>query len=213
MLSMGIEHIACAMLDARLAAAGWRHVAAGGPDDVHLLAAGHLPSLIVLGPDGGCGAFESTVAALRAADGPLAAIPLIVILPSMGLQPGAESAADASIARPATADALVAAIAPWHPAGLLAGVRRLEAHFGRDAIAAMITGFRQQLAKAIERHGRSRDAGLAHRIAGLAGTLGFAAVGASWLALSEGDESAWGDARREARKAIAAIDRDAIGRR
>ncbi len=108
-----------------------------------------------------------------------------------------------------TPNEVVDAIRRWRPGDLLAGARRLEAAFGHEAIGGMIAGFRAQLADAIYRHDRGDDAGLAHRVAGLAGTLGFAEVSREWLALSEGDAGAWEGARRAARMALAAIDRAA----
>ncbi|WP_156679966.1 hypothetical protein [Sphingomonas profundi] len=111
---------------------------------------------------------------------------------------------------------LADALRRWHPGDVMAGARRLAGLFGQEALAGMVAALRAQLADAVARfdaaNGAEGDGGLAHRIAGVAGTLGFAEVGRHWLALSEGDAGAWPDARRTARIAIAAIDREASAR-
>lgn len=81
---------------------------------------------------------------------------------------------------------------------------RLEAAFGRDPIHAMLRRFAEQLQQALADGDGTADA---HRVAGTAGTLGFAALGRAWLMVADGDGSALDQALRESRTAIEVIDR------
>jgi HPt (histidine-containing phosphotransfer) domain-containing protein len=73
----------------------------------------------------------------------------------------------------------------------------------------MLSRFRDQLAEALAADDdmTARQA-RAHKIAGIGGTLGFADLSRTWLAVSEGDESAWEGARASARRAMRTIDAD-----
>jgi CheY-like chemotaxis protein len=115
---------------------------------------------------------------------------------------------DGYIAKPFTAPELLAAVEPWRPSTKPHNSARLAALFGEAEINAMLVRFRQQLADALaapdilgERRSR------AHRVAGIAGTLGFPEVSLTWLAVSEGEDSQWDAARIAARKALAELGR------
>jgi hypothetical protein len=103
-------------------------------------------------------------------------------------------------------DVLRRAIRNCDPRPLTLPVLRLAATFGAQPICAQLGGFRAQLEEALAEPDEARLHERAHRLAGLAGTLGFAAAGAALLALSEGVHGALEPARREARRAILAID-------
>lgn len=113
---------------------------------------------------------------------------------------------DGYIAKPFTSQELLAAIEPWRSSSRPHDSTRLAALFGEVEINAMLVRFRQQLADALSAPDilgdrRSR----AHRVAGIAGTLGFPEVSHTWLAVSEGEDSQWEAARIAARKALAAL--------
>ena len=113
---------------------------------------------------------------------------------------------DGFIAKPFTADELIAAAEPWRPDDGGHPAARLAAIFGAAEVASLIDRFRQQLQEALippDPAGSHRPR--AHQIAGVAGTLGFAEVSRTWLAVAEGDNSSWGAARIAARKALAQI--------
>lgn len=78
---------------------------------------------------------------------------------------------------------------------------RMAALFGRDALLPVVDGLRSELQQALVRP----DTADAHRIAGLAGSLGFAAASASWQAVDQGgaDRSA---ALRDSRTALITIE-------
>jgi hypothetical protein len=110
---------------------------------------------------------------------------------------------------PADADDLGTLAGCWVPQPLSAATLRVTEAFGRDAIRPMLEGFAETLEDALvalrDRNARS----LAHRVAGIAGTLGFGDLGQAWLALSEGRESDVDALRRDTRLAIGAIARAA----
>lgn len=146
---------------------------------------------------------------IRAGGGPTAAVPILAFtalrredaigrVEAVGM--------DGFIAKPFTAEALIAAAEPWRPDAAGHPAARLASIFGAAEIASLIERFRQQLQDALtppEPTGCHRPR--AHQIAGVAGTLGFADVSRTWLAVAEGDDSSWGAARIAARKALAQI--------
>lgn len=112
---------------------------------------------------------------------------------------------DGYLGKPFTPEALLAAVEPWRPDGSQ-GISRLAAIFGADEMSGLLRGFAQQLAEAIEVDERWPERrSRAHKLAGVSGTLGFADLSAAMLRVSEGEESGWTTARREARKALAAL--------
>lgn len=113
---------------------------------------------------------------------------------------------DGFIAKPFTANELIAAVEGWRPETGRHPTARLASIFGAAEIASLIDRFRQQLQDALtppDPTGAHRPR--AHQIAGVAGTLGFADVSRTWLAVAEGDDSSWAAARIAARKALAQI--------
>lgn len=155
--------------------------------------------------------FEAT-RAIRADDGPGASVPILAFS-AMSRDETIERATaagmDGHIAKPFTPETLLAAVEAWRPARGPLPVAALSAIFGAHEIAPLVARFRAQLAEALaDDDGEAPRRARAHKIAGVAGTLGFAEVSRTWLAVSEGDGSAWGDARQAARRALAAIDAD-----
>ncbi len=156
----------------------------------------------------GMDGFE-TARLIRAGNGPVAAIPILALtaLPredAIG-RVGA-SGMDGFIAKPFTAEELIAATEPWRPDAAGHPAARLASVFGAAEIASLIDRFRQQIQDALtppEPTGSYRSR--AHQIAGVAGTLGFADVSRTWLAVAEGDDASWGAARIAARKALVQV--------
>jgi len=152
--------------------------------------------------------FDAT-RAIRDAGGYGAAVPIIAFtaLPREEVVGRIDSTGmDGLIIKPYTAEALIAAVEPWRPAGAGQTVARLATIFGEKEISGLLARFRQQLGEALaapdtagERRAR------AHQIAGLAGTLGFPDVSRAWLDVAGGSESAWAGATIAARKAIVAL--------
>lgn len=81
------------------------------------------------------------------------------------------------------------------------GLTRMAALFGRDALLPVVEGLRHELQQALDRP----EVADAHRIAGLAGTLGFAVASAAWQAVDQGGGDI-GTALRHSRTALIAID-------
>lgn len=205
-----------------LQAAGWRVREAADGQRAIAAAARETPDLILMdlhmaGLDG-----PDTTAALRALGGALLRVPIIAFTTTRLTGPGllVEKGFDGHLAKPCTPVELTAVAARWQPTGILAGATRLEAVFGAGDIARLVVSLRDELARAVssldevewDKGEAAAGVGaearvLAHRIAGIAGTLGFASVSESWRAVSEGDHAAIGAARRNALRAIDAIDR------
>lgn len=88
-------------------------------------------------------------------------------------------------------------VADWCHAERLAVLFRLRAAFGPSAIARLLHGLRELIDAALAERDDAARAAAAHRLAGLAGTLGFAALGRQWLRVAEG-RGAMSDAVRRA---------------
>jgi CheY-like chemotaxis protein len=191
-----------------LSAAGWDVTEAEGGAEAITAAVRITPDLVVMDLDmPGVDGWQATTA-IRAAAPPLSSVPILAYtslrvddaeLRARGL--------DGRLPKPSSPDAFTEAAARWRLDGQVTVAKRLVAVFGEEEMTQLVTRFRQQLAEALE----GLDAGAevpAHRIAGVSGTLGFAEVSEAWLRLSEGDTTAADAARRSARLAVAAIDRD-----
>jgi CheY-like chemotaxis protein len=114
---------------------------------------------------------------------------------------------DGHLPKPFTTATLLAAVDPWRPDGEGPPGARLAAIFGKAEVAALLTQFRCQIADAIAALEGAPDLrAVAHRLAGIAGTLGFPEVSLPWRRLSEGDDTAHDEARRVARKTLARLD-------
>lgn len=177
-------------------------------DAVAIAARGRVPDLLLLASAGVAQDDRRLVRQVRAKPWPLASVPLL------GLSMRTSDAAvlrrcglDAIVPEPQDPAALAAMIVPWNPLGVTAGVGRLATVFGASEIDALVARFETLLASAVAALDQRVDPAIAHRIAGIAGTLGFERVGESWLALSEGDVTVRDDARRTARVALHAIAR------
>ena len=192
-----------------LSATGWAiATAASGEEALAMLSLRPALILMDLCMDGMTG-FKA-VAAIRGREGAEASVPIIAFTTTRVADVALLHADgfDGLLPKPCTPDELTATAARWRPDGAVDVLDRLEEGLGVAEIGAMTLRFRDLLMKAIVAlDGEDDMAGLAHRVAGIAGTLGFAAVGHAWLALSHGKNDAVRGARREARRAIAAIDR------
>ncbi|MBW6527076.1 hypothetical protein KZ813_09525 [Sphingomonas sp. RHCKR7] len=114
---------------------------------------------------------------------------------------------DGAVAADASPAAMADALADWHRAGTLATLDRLESSFGAAEIESLLGRFGVMLAAVRAERDPTALAGMAHRVAGIAGTLGFAALGRLWLRFSEGESGLAGSARRAAAYAITTIAR------
>lgn len=198
------DPINLAFLTRTLERAAWRVAAAADGRGAVGLAIAEAPNLVVLDinmPDiDGWQVAER----IRASTTPAAGAPILAFTTQHLEEDELRSRGfDGWIAKPCTADTLIASVARWRPDGELAGVERLAQTFDAAELDLLLARLRDQLTEAIA----ANSPALSHRLAGAAGTLGFAAVTKSWLALSEGDESAREAAFADARRAIAAIDR------
>ncbi|MBA2934767.1 response regulator [Sphingomonas sp. CGMCC 1.13654] len=198
-----------------LGAAGWQVHEADSGDRAIAAVREQRYDLILMdiqmpGRDG----FE-TARAIRSGVDSAASVPILAfttVPPGDAIERARAAGMDGHIAKPFTPETLVAATNPWRPSGGPFPAASLVAIFGEAEIAKLLDRFRTQLAEAlaaedtpVERKAR------AHKIAGISGTLGFAEVSRLWLAVSEGYESAWEEARAAARRAIHRIDTDTFG--
>jgi CheY-like chemotaxis protein len=193
-----------------LVAAGWRVHEAENGDTAVAAAREHRYDLILMdiqmpGHDG----FD-TARTIRSGNGPGASVPILAftaVPPGDTIAHARAAGMDGHISKPFTPEDLLAATDPWRPDGTPSPAASLAAIFGAAEIARLLDRFRTQLAEALaaEESPAGRKA-RAHKIAGISGTLGFAEVSRLWLAVSEGDASAWEDARIAARRAIRQID-------
>lgn len=111
---------------------------------------------------------------------------------------------DGLLIKPIDPIALGALAAAWSPLRLEPDALRLEAAFSRAEMDHLWQGLSDQLVQLLsEPEVILRDP--AHRIAGLAGTLGFKELSKQWLAVSEGRTEPIPSARRLARAAISRI--------
>lgn len=197
--------IAAAVLES----AGWQvDEVENGPAAIRAVRDGRYALVLMDIQMPGMDGFEAA-RAIRAGHGATAAVPILAFtalqredaigrVEAVGM--------DGFIAKPFTADALIAAAEPWRPDMGGHPAARLASIFGTAEVASLIDRFRQQLQDALappDPTGSHRPR--AHQIAGVAGTLGFAEVSRTWLAVADGDDSCWAAARIAARKALAQI--------
>lgn len=97
------------------------------------------------------------------------------------------------------------ALTPWLPTALPDAFVRLETAFGVDTVRGMARRLCQVLADALDALDTPAAADAAHKVAGVAGTLGFAELGSQWLALSHDTSAEPPTLRRDTRTTIAAI--------
>ena len=189
-----------------LRAAGW-HVSTAVDGEAAIALLEQFPSLILIDAD--MTGSSETVAAIRRRDDAVADVAILARTASPHRLAGTLHAHgfDGVIAKPCPPDILTREAALWLPYDAALMLTRLEQALGPDEMRALTARFRMLLARSLGDIESPKVAGAAHRIAGIAGTLGFCAVASAWLALSIGDESAVSAARREARRTIMAIDR------
>lgn len=100
------------------------------------------------------------------------------------------------------------AIADWCHAERMATIDRLATAFGDAAMARLLTGLRELLKHAATNDDDSAElAAEAHRIAGLAGTLGFSALGRAWARVEKHPRMRQTAARRATAHALETISR------
>jgi CheY-like chemotaxis protein len=195
-----------------LAASGWdAHGAEDGNSAVAAVQDGSYALVLMDIQMPGLDGFDAT-RAIRASGGRDASVPILAftaVPPGDAIERARKAGMDGHIAKPFTPETLLSAVEPWRPRGEPNPAASLAAIFGHAEIAAMLSRFRDQLAEALAADdGLTARQARAHKIAGISGTLGFAEVSRTWLAVSEGDESAWEDARASARRAMRTIDAD-----
>ncbi|WP_181814713.1 response regulator [Sphingomonas aracearum] len=189
-----------------LAAAGWQAEAVA--EGAAAVAALDEPAALVLldlhmaGMDG-----AATLAAMRAASRN-AAVPVIAFTATRleDVAPLLARGFDDYLAKPCTAAELLACAERWRPRAQGVEADWLQRVFGRAEIDALLARFRDLLVEGLAATASGEAVGLAHRVAGIAGTLGFTTLGRAWLDHSEGRGERFG-LRRDTRLAIGAIDR------
>jgi CheY-like chemotaxis protein len=191
-----------------LTAAGWIVTEAEGGVEAVAMAQAAPPHLIVMDIDMPDLDGWATTAAIRASAPPASGVPILAYT-TMRVDDAEVHARglDGRLPKPCPPDELAAAVARWRPDGEVSRALKLGEIFGHEEIAKLVARFHEQLIDALADIDADR-VDIAHRIAGVAGTLGFADVSSSWQRLSEGDPTAKPDARRDARVAIARIERD-----
>jgi len=102
-------------------------------------------------------------------------------------------------------DDLALIVADWMHAERLALLDRLAAAFGEANIATLLDGLENTLEAALRETDDAMLAADAHRIAGLAGTLGFARLGRQWLCVAHGQRPITPATRRATAHALATI--------
>ncbi|MDO6415812.1 response regulator [Sphingomonas sp. BIUV-7] len=189
--------------------AGWRTIEAVDGLEA-LVSLNETPSLIIIpaNMDGMSG--REFAAELRGRHDAFASIPIIALIATHVGNVGLlhDLGFDDVLARPYTAAELVAVAERWRPEGMPPGPLRLEQVFGSIEMASMIAGLRDLLEAALDGLDKDDAAAVAHRVAGIAGILGFSDLGRDWRLLSEGKGPATATLRRRTRLAIAEIDRN-----
>jgi hypothetical protein len=164
------------------------------------------PTLILLTDADGA---AEAAGSLRARSVVAASVPILALADTGSAEPA--DGIDAYLTADLAPAALVAEAQSWQPDEELATVARLEAAFGSHEIGALLERFRGELVRTLAALDWYDMADTAHRLAGIAGTLGFAAVSRDWLAVSEGEAVDRHTIYRHLRVAIATIDRVASG--
>lgn len=111
---------------------------------------------------------------------------------------------DGLLRKPIDAKELAAVVDTWSPSALHRQAQNLRSLFTSSELDQLWQGLSDQL-RALLSETDAVVAQQAHRIAGLAGTLGFVDLGKRWLAVSEGDLASAPSARRMARTTVARI--------
>ncbi len=189
-----------------LGSAGWAvDEAADGAAALRAIEATRY-AVVLLGMPGADG-FE-VARVIRAGHGADPAVPILAVTALSGpdvMRRVEDAGMDGHIARPIPPAALIERLARWWPVSTSPARARLAAAFGAAEIGALDESFRAQLVDALARIDQPGVAALAHRIAGVAGTLGFTDVHDAWLALSEGAPGARRRAANAAHRTLRAL--------
>jgi hypothetical protein len=147
---------------------------------------------------------RSAVAAIRTSGLAAGHVPIAVWGDAKAWDPGGPALPDLYIPEE-PAGGFSAALTPWLPRALPEAYDRLETAFGVDTVRNMARRLCQVLADALDALNTPAAADAAHKVAGVAGTLGFAELGSQWLALSHDSSAEPPTLRRDTRTTIAAI--------
>lgn len=182
-----------------VAGVDWRTVTTHDMEDIlATLASGVGLVLIHSGADS-----AGVIAAIRTSGQPAAAVP-IAILGGTQASGSPDAQPDLHIAD-RMADDIPAILASWRPVPLPETYGRLKATFGADTVRDMALRLCIVLAEALDALDTPAAADTAHKVAGVAGTLGFAELGQQWLAVSHDPAAEPAGLRRDTRRTIAAI--------
>lgn len=152
------------------------------------------------------------VAAIRAAGDWTRAVPILAFTAEQitgGERHYLDAGFDGWLPKPFQAAELIMTLQRWLGVDRVGTIAeqpeaKLAALIGAGPAAVMIERFHAGLAEAVEEIDAGSDArSPAHRIGGLAGTLGFPVLSAAWLSLQHGDASAWPTVRTLTLEAIA----------
>lgn len=145
---------------------------------------------------------SSMIATIRTSGWPAAAVPIV----AMGsvAQPGGGDQPDLWLTDPNYSE-LSETLEQWRPMQLSDSYYRIEAAFGAETIGGMAQRLCDVLVEALDALGTPAAAATAHRVAGVAGTLGFADIGAQWLEVSHDPDIDTAALVRDTRRTIAAI--------
>jgi hypothetical protein len=180
---------------------GWSVVETSRGDAVQTIQT-ERPALVLIKGD------QSDAAALARSIHELAAVPMVLLSDSAGgASPGGPSGLDAIVSC-GDLTTLGDALRPWWPLDADPVRERLAEMLGRDAYADLVARFGTQLREALAAIDEDGSAAArAHRLAGLAGTLGFPEVCEAWMPLSEGatDDRTKANAAAAARRVIQVI--------
>lgn len=160
------------------------------------------PAIILIALDNSKADDENLAATIRRADGAAGRVPIL------DWSAGATHSPDVDeiVPRPCAPEVLIAACERWRPERLPDAFARLQGAFGDAEASGLLDRFRQQLLDALDALAMERPCDLAHRVAGMAGMLGFTALGRQWLRLSEGESVDRISLRYATRRAVVAID-------
>ena len=187
--------------------AGWRTMTAAEATEA-LAALRCSPALIILDPNLRTSTDRHLAPTIRRHKGAIGRVP-IVAWGAGPIDPADPQATDfdGMLAKPCSAEQLAAAADAWRPEMPPPALVRLKAAFGETETEALLDRFRLLLIDALEALASDAARDLAHRVAGMAGMLGYATLGKKWLALSEGESIDRMDLRQATRRAVAGIDR------
>ena len=162
------------------------------------------PAMIVCDNGADRVAVEQSARIVRARPDVVAYAPILAVgSPSAAASGRASDGIDRWLAPDTSGDALHDILTSWRPLENPT-LDRLFGVFGREEITSLTLGFRDLLIAAMDGVATARTDGIAHRVAGMAGTLGFASLSACWNAFDDAGHD-HDRVMRETRLAIYAI--------